>query len=64
MAKNAKPRTDRIDLNVPFPARKYVKACGAYWDRMKKVWYTYAGHHNAKTLARFMGAEDRAVYGF
>lgn len=63
MAKNTE-KTARINLNVPFAAHKYAKACGAYFDRAAKVWYTYAGHHGAAALARFMGAADRKVYGF
>lgn len=53
-------KTDRIDLKVPFPAAEYVRACGAYWDWKKKVWYTYGGHHNAKSLKRFMTPEAAA----
>jgi hypothetical protein len=44
--------------------RKYAKACGAYWDRKRKVWYTYAAHHGAKALSRFMSDVDKKVYGF
>jgi hypothetical protein len=62
--KAPKAKTARINLNVPYPARKYAKACGAYWDRLHKVWYTYAGHAGAKRLARFMAEPDRKVYGF
>ena len=65
-------RTERINLVVPFwrgkdgknRAAKYVKACGAYYDWRAKVWYTYRGHHAAKTLARFMTEADRKAYGF
>lgn len=58
----AKKNTARIDLDVPFRARKAAKAYGAYWDRVKKVWYTYAGHHNLEWFIRFMNDEDRAKY--
>ena len=65
-------RTPRINLNVPFwrgkdgknRAAKYAKACGAYYDWRTKTWYTYAGHHGAKALARFMSDVDRKAYGF
>lgn len=57
-------KTARINLDVPYPAAKYAKACGAYFDRAHKVWYTYAGAHGAAALARFMAGADRKVYGF
>jgi hypothetical protein len=57
-------KSARINLDVPFYMRKYAKACGAYWDRKRKVWYTYAAHHGAKALSRFMSDVDKKVYGF
>lgn len=60
---NETRKSARINLNVPYPLKKYAKACGAYWDRKHKVWYTYAAHHGAKALARFMSDADRKVYG-
>ena len=73
MTKTAdKPRTARINLNVPFwhakdghnKAANYAKKAGAYYDWKAKVFYTYAGHPAAKYLARFMAPADRKVYGF
>lgn len=72
MAEKTATKTARINLNVPFwhakdrtnKAVKYVKACGAYWDWKRKVWYTYAGAHGAKSLAKFMSPQDRKAYGF
>jgi hypothetical protein len=58
-----KARTPRVNLDVPYPARAFAKACGAYWDAKRKVWYTYAGSHTARALARFAGAADRKAYG-
>jgi hypothetical protein len=61
--KTPKARTPRVNLDVPYPARAFAKACGAYWDAKRKVWYTYAGSHTARALARFAGAADRKAYG-
>lgn len=60
-----KKKTPRINLNVPFPATRYVKSIGGvYWDRKTKVWYTYAGAYQAKYLVRFMTETDKTKYGF
>lgn len=62
MAKTETAKTARINLNVPYMARKHAKAIGAYFDNAHKVWYTYAGFHNLEALRRYMAPADQKVY--
>lgn len=38
-AASLEPRTERINLNVPFGEKEEVKRLGAKWDKDKKTWY-------------------------
>lgn len=40
----ARPARERVDLNVPYSDKDVVKALGAQWDPVRRVWYIKPGH--------------------
>jgi hypothetical protein len=45
----------RVDLNVPYSEKDYVKSKGARWDPVKKTWYI----ENAKNLYPLLKFMDK-----